>query len=68
MSFLFGVRAEKISKKEATRRNKIAREVGGRGCGYASTPEGSWFYGPNQGEPFDSRLAAEIMQAIGEKQ
>lgn len=56
-----------VTKAEATRRDKRASNIGGRHCGYiyAHMPDGwrGWYYAPQRGEPFDSRLAREIMDA-----
>lgn len=58
----------RISRRLATRLDRIARRVGGKGCGFTCcepTPGRPqfWFFGPNRGEPFDSRLATEVQAA-----
>jgi hypothetical protein len=62
--------APKIPDRKVTRRDRIARKIGGPACGFVQIhdPTGrwkSWFYGPNRGEPFDRQLAAEIDAACG---
>ena len=53
----------------AQKRDRIARRVGGPGCGYtrAKLPEGirAWGYCQNRGEPFDRQTAAEIQREWG---
>ena len=65
--FNFGVTSTPVTKAVATKRDRIARKVGGRGCGYLSVrlPEGprSWGFCPNRGEPFDRATAREIIDA-----
>ena len=71
--YMWGVSAEfapKIPDKEATRRDRIARKIGGPSCGFVQIHEptgryNSWFYGPNRGEPFDRQLAWDINEACG---
>lgn len=56
-------------QKAARKRDRIARKVGGKGCGYTyyyAEGERRWYghgYCPNLGEPFDSRTAREIEAA-----
>ena len=67
----FSVTHRPVTKAVATKRDRIARKVGGRGCGcgcgYISVrlPEGprAWGYCPNLGEPFDRATAREIVAA-----
>lgn len=55
--------------KAAQKRDSIAREIGGRGCGYeyfrdpGKSRMHGFGYAPNRGEPFDRQTAAEIMAA-----
>lgn len=64
----FGVSRERLSPREARRQDKIARQFGAHlvevmylpGVGYQR-----WFAGPNRGEPFNSRLARRVADAIG---
>lgn len=67
----FAATTEPVSAQVSERRDRIAREVGGPGCGYTtiSPPEGgqrSWGVCPNRGEPFDRATAREIMAAWAE--
>ena len=65
---MFRIRTEKLPKKEATRRDKIARKHGGAFVGPLTTAgnEGrSWFAVPNRGEPFNSRVEREIITECG---
>ncbi|MFH1568985.1 MAG: hypothetical protein ABIL09_13395 [Gemmatimonadota bacterium] len=56
-----------IGGKRGRERDRIAREVGGAGCGFVSVNQAgtrsSWGFCPNRGEPFDSRTAREITEA-----
>lgn len=65
--FHFAVSTARISAATSRKRHAIARRVGGKGWGYTSAnmPEGprAWGYGPNLGEPFNSRIAREIRDA-----
>lgn len=60
----FAATTEPVSAQVSERRDRIAREVGGPGCGYTtiSPPGGqrSWGVCPNRGEPFDRATAREI--------
>ena len=63
--YFFGLHSGHLTN----RADKIARQVGGRDCGHVNytEPRGEkrgWFYGPNQGAPFDSDLARDVMAAI----
>jgi len=75
---MFGVQYQRPSRAEATRWNKVAREVMGRLGGYTevNVKEGTalsinngryqgWFVGPNRGEPFDSQAAEETLRRCG---
>ena len=66
-SFMFAVTSKPVAKSTANKRDRIARRIGGSGCGYISTrqPEGprSWGYVPNLGAPFDRAIAREIEAA-----
>ena len=66
--FNFATTNTPVPKKVAQTRDRIARRVGGPGCGYTtrSGPGGGargWGYGPNLGHPFDQALATEIRAA-----
>lgn len=66
--FNFAVTTKPVSKRTSAKRDRIAREVGGRGCGYTTITEAngtpkSWGYAPNRGFPFDSQTAREIEAA-----
>lgn len=65
--FFFAVTSQPVPAKVARKRHRIAREVGGKGCGYVSArmPDGhrAWGYGPNRGHPFDAATAAQIRDA-----
>ena len=75
--FLFGHGKGPITKKESQRRSKIAKKHGAEFvvcggpcvCGH-DCPHGEcriksyWFSGPNLGEPFDSRLAKDVMTEV----
>jgi len=58
-----------VNSKVAKARDRIAREVGGPGCGFTSVDlpgtRSSWGFCPNRGEPFDSELADKIIEAWG---
>lgn len=53
----------------AKRRDRIAREVGGNGCGYTYYLDAAkqrymgWGYCPNKGHPFDAATARAIEDA-----
>lgn len=63
----FAASQKPVSKRVAAKRNKIAREVGGKGCGFVSVDtiglRGSWGFAPNRGLPFDRETAEEIKAA-----
>lgn len=66
--YLFGPTTEKMTKKEGIRRDKIAKQFGGSFVGPVSLPGNQvkgWFSIDNKGEPFNSRLASEILEACG---
>jgi hypothetical protein len=56
--------------KQALKRDKIAKQVGGKECGYIYYPDPcnpskivAYGFCPNQGEPFNSNTAREIQAA-----
>lgn len=56
--YMFGVSTEKLTKREATRRDTIARKFGGVFVGPLTTAGNagkSWYAIDNKGEPFNSR-------------
>lgn len=67
--YLFGIDKSPVTKREAKRRDAIARRIAGNGAAYvgpASIPGNAsrgWFAIPNLGEPHNSRRAAEILTA-----
>ncbi len=67
--YLFAVTTKKMTKTQATKRDKIAREVGGNGCGYVHFYDGArheyrgWGYAPNRGQPFDTYTSSAIYAA-----
>jgi hypothetical protein len=65
--FFFAASHSPVPATVAKKRNAIAREVGGKGCGYvaAKLPDGyrSWGFGPNRGDPFDRDLAQRVRDA-----
>lgn len=65
--YFFAVGHLPVPAKVARKRDTIAREVGGKGCGYvaAKLPDGhrSWGFGPNRGHPFDGDLAQRVRDA-----
>lgn len=66
--FNFGLQRGKLTKITVTKRDRIARKVGGPRCGYVYTNVPGlgwqgWGYAPNRGAPFDDRLAAEVHAA-----
>ena len=70
-TYMFGVTNERLGNSESTRRDLIAREIGGDNCGFRyieshedEKPRG-WFFKQNEGEPFDRIRAAEILDACG---
>lgn len=66
--YLFGTTTAKLTKKEGTRRDKIAKKFGGSFVGPVSIPGNhltGWFAIPNKGEPFNSRTAKDILIACG---
>lgn len=65
--YLFGVTHAKLTKREVSRRDKVARKYGFCFV-YGEFPgEGmkGWFAGPNRGCPFDERTASAISRDLG---
>jgi hypothetical protein len=65
--YMFAVSLAKISRREAARRDAIARKHGGNFVGPLTTAgnEGkSWYAIPNKGEPFNGRISAEILAEV----
>lgn len=64
-----GSQTIKGGKKTAAKRSRIARKVGGAGCGYtyyyddARKEWRGWGYCPNLGHPFDRDTALAIQTA-----
>lgn len=67
--YMFRSTTEKITKREAQRRDRIARKHGGSFVGPLTIPGNvgrSWFTIENKGEPFNSRTAKEILTCLPE--
>lgn len=70
---MFGVSRRKLSQRAVKRRDRICKDLGGYGYTQYDESHGTacggrwvgWFSGPNLGEPFDGRLAREVMDAVG---
>lgn len=70
---MFGVERRKLPQREVKRRDRICMELGGYGYTQYDESHGTahggrwvgWFSGPNRGEPFDSRLSREVLEAVG---
>jgi hypothetical protein len=67
--YYFGVTHTKISDRKAKAYDRIAREVGGAGCGFVSgifPGDGwkGWFFAPNLGAPFDGQTERDVLAAI----
>lgn len=69
-TFMWGITTRKLTEAETERRDRVARDLGGKGCGFVydgERPEGpcGWFYKPNEGAPWDVSTARQIMHALG---
>lgn len=73
--YFFGLSHNRITRKEARRREQIAKKHGAN-LSEANIKEGdspginngryfAWFSCPNRGEPFDSRTRLAVLSEIG---
>ena len=65
--YMFGVSTEKLTKREAARRDRIARKHGGNFVGPLTTAGNfgkSWYAIASRGEPFDQQTASEILAEV----
>ena len=73
--YMFGTSYDRITRKEAKRREQIAKKHGvwfteinvkqGSCPGINNGRYQSWFSGPNRGWPFDDQLRERVLSEIG---
>lgn len=67
--FMFGVSRRRLNARERAICERIAREHGADliECTLPGTGYQRWFTAPNLGEPFDSRTALAVRDAIAKR-
>lgn len=64
--FMFGSGTGKLTAAERSIAERVAKKCGVSFAGNPKMPDGHryWFTAPNRGEPFDSRAAREVAEAL----
>mgnify|MGYP003337572411 FL=1 len=67
--YMFGVTRENLSKREANRRDKIARQFGCTFTTYSAPGNDvtGWYAGPNRGFPFDGQMEKAVLDSVNGK-